>query len=583
VIRLIISIFSPKGGVGKTTIALALADTLSKDRKVCVVEFDFSPGDFASTLNVDKNKNILRAIRQGISETTQKPKNKNFDVITGGYPDTHERISNDTLNKFIDDLSSVYDAVLFDIQPGLIENAITVLKRSDYAFAITEDTEAIKVRTARILQWLKDEHSLDFDKTKIILNKSKGRPKHVKDIISYTIPYFGENVTYENRGMRRNIQTIADMLEGKKIKHGLFSSPPKAVSSEQIETFVQETLKDFIPDDNDPLVSIKKEIKQSVSNDINEMPADIKQSIPANMNDKPIDIKEESVDRHTEYTSLREESLDSYTNIMTNLQKETLNKEENKMVYVKTSYDVIDDLIKEGLKTTDISLTDNFDECTVAVVSGISNGDIDKYVSSGKKIILLTDRQYVDYAKNKGIYSVLADVSAGDIIEEIKKAVNETENSVTPDIKQNDSIDNREDIKETSVIEDISKPIAKDMSKPEENISGYKKDNHEETVKSEAIVTDEIIEDNDIKSTAEITVDSANILSEINNIIKNYMSSMEKKIEEKYINEITTLKNKNHSLMKEIEEKDNALAKVEAELKERKKAAEQLKKLLTDM
>jgi hypothetical protein len=455
------------------------------------------------------------------------------------------------------------------------------------------------------LQWLKDEHSLDFDKIKIILNKLKSRPKHIKDIISYIVLYFGENVTYENRGIRKNIQIIADMIEGKKIKHGLFSSPPKAVSSEQIETFVQETLKDFIPDDNDPLVSIKKEIKQSVSNDINDIPADIDLSVSAGMNDKPIDIKKESFDRHTEYTSLKEESFDKHTNIMTNLQKETLNKEENKMVYVKTSYDVIDDLIKEGLKTTDISLTDNFDECTVAVVSGISNGDIDKYVSSGKKIILLTDRQYVDYAKNKGIYSVLADVSAGDIIEEIKKAVSETENSAIPDIKQNDSIDNKEDTEDTfilgnepvaedipvvkdmanPVIEDMSKPVAEDILKPEENIPEYKEDviNHEEIVKNEVIATDKIIEDNEMKNTTGIAIDSENILLKINDIIKNYISSMEKKIEEKYINEITTLKDKNHSLMKEIEEKNNALAKVEEELKERKKAAEQLKKLLTDM
>jgi hypothetical protein len=217
----------------------------------------------------------------------------------------------------------------------------------------------------------------------------------------------------------------------------------------------------------------------------------------------------------------------------------------------------------------------------------------------------LTDRQYVDYAKNKGIYSVLADVSADDIIEEIKKAASETEKSAVPDIKQNDSIDNREDTEDTFVLgntpvaedvskpviedmvnpiaEDISKPVTEDMPEPEENISEYKEANHEEIVKSEIIAANEIIEGNDIKNIEEITVDSANILSEINNIIKNYMSSMEKKIEEKYINEITTLKNRNHSLMKEIEEKDNALAKVEEELKECKKAAEQLKRLLTDM
>lgn len=59
---MIISIFSPKGGVGKTTIALAISKTAAKKLKTCVIEFDFSPGDFVSILDLDRKKNILEAV-----------------------------------------------------------------------------------------------------------------------------------------------------------------------------------------------------------------------------------------------------------------------------------------------------------------------------------------------------------------------------------------------------------------------------------------------------------------------------------------------------------------------------------------
>ena len=56
--------FSPKGGVGKTTIAvnLALALTDKGNRQVCLVDFDLAFGDVAITLQLFPTHTIEHAI-----------------------------------------------------------------------------------------------------------------------------------------------------------------------------------------------------------------------------------------------------------------------------------------------------------------------------------------------------------------------------------------------------------------------------------------------------------------------------------------------------------------------------------------
>jgi CobQ/CobB/MinD/ParA nucleotide binding domain. len=148
-----------------------------KGEKTCAIEFDFSPGDFPATLDVDKNKNILKAINFGINETIQRPYKQNFDVIAGGYPDTHEKIDSDKLNKLIDELINEYEVVIFDIQPGLIKNSVDILKRSDKILIIMEDNIPVSVRTARILNWGMQNNAIDINKVNIVVNMAKGNLK----------------------------------------------------------------------------------------------------------------------------------------------------------------------------------------------------------------------------------------------------------------------------------------------------------------------------------------------------------------------------------------------------------------------
>ena len=60
----VIAVFSPKGGVGKTTIAvnLALALTDKGSRQVCLVDFDLAFGDVAITLQLFPTHTIEQAI-----------------------------------------------------------------------------------------------------------------------------------------------------------------------------------------------------------------------------------------------------------------------------------------------------------------------------------------------------------------------------------------------------------------------------------------------------------------------------------------------------------------------------------------
>ena len=60
----VISVFSPKGGVGKTTVAvnLALALTDKGARQVCLVDFDLAFGDVAITLQLFPSHTIEHAI-----------------------------------------------------------------------------------------------------------------------------------------------------------------------------------------------------------------------------------------------------------------------------------------------------------------------------------------------------------------------------------------------------------------------------------------------------------------------------------------------------------------------------------------
>ncbi|MDN5317777.1 MAG: hypothetical protein PWR08_1902, partial [Thermoanaerobacterium sp.] len=365
---MLISIFSPKGGVGKTTLTLSLAECMSKEKKTCAVEFDFSPGDFPATLDVDKNKNILKAINFGINETLQRPYKQNFDVIAGGYPDTHEKIDSDKLNKLIDELVNEYEVAIFDIQPGLIKNSVDILKRSDKILIIMEDNIPVSVRTARILNWGMQNNAIDINKVNIVVNMAKGNLKNIpNDVVKYVVPYLGNKITFHSNVLLKQMSGLMDVIL-ERDKKGLFKKSQKSVDVKDIERFVQEKIQEILEDDTSEELNITIDNNENVA-------------------------------------------------VIQSEEKEACN-----LVYIKTNIESLNNVLKNEISNNENigGITDDFDKCSVAIVSANSKEEIDKLVGSRKSLVLFLSPNMNDlreYALKKGVKHVYAgECSISDIV-----------------------------------------------------------------------------------------------------------------------------------------------------------------------
>lgn len=183
------SIFSPKGGVGKTTLSLALAEAFSYTYRTCVVEFDFSPGDFAVILNLDPSRNIT-GISAGkhVKDLIQTPKHGRFDVILGGYPGEYEKITPDAFNTMIDELKNLYDVLILDIQPNFMEICIDAVNTSDKVLLVVEDNLAVSARINGFLEWLTVNNLSNLSNFVFLRNKMLNKTPVYLDKIKYKLP-----------------------------------------------------------------------------------------------------------------------------------------------------------------------------------------------------------------------------------------------------------------------------------------------------------------------------------------------------------------------------------------------------------
>lgn len=395
---MIISIFSPKGGVGKTTLSLALAELLSQSRKTCIVEFDFSPGDFPSLLDISKDNNLLRAVKNGVRKVVQKPGKKNFYVITGGYPDTHERFTREEIDKLLMELDSNFEISVFDIQPGLIENSIEVLKNSDKIIVVTEDEKVTALRTARVLDWLENDGLINLSKIDIIANKANSKLVNIpENIVTFKVPRYGFQLTFDNKALLKHMEYYKKFVLGEPIPKGFLIKPPeiKKVDPHNIQVFITAAVGNLGSSED------SSEGRAERKMDYQERPTDA--SLEPELAGLP------SKGKFPAFTEIRHDNKDD-------------GRENINMVYIKTHYEILNSTISKEIE----NVTDDIEKADVLVVSSFSEEEIDQYVNTNKKILLFTTPYYESYAKKKGIkYVFTEEASVSEIISAIEKLLNE--------------------------------------------------------------------------------------------------------------------------------------------------------------
>ncbi|MGZ5399817.1 MAG: AAA family ATPase, partial [Nocardioides sp.] len=130
----IVTVFSPKGGVGKTTVsvnlALALADRGA--RKVCVVDLDLAFGDVAITLQLFPSHTIEHAI--GSEDAMDAPLLESLLTRHGdsvmvlaapNHPDVRERVTPMLVSRILKTLRESFDFIVVDTAPAFDEQTLT--------------------------------------------------------------------------------------------------------------------------------------------------------------------------------------------------------------------------------------------------------------------------------------------------------------------------------------------------------------------------------------------------------------------------------------------------------------------------
>ncbi len=140
------TVFSPKGGVGKTTVAVNLALTLADRgaRRVCLVDLDLGFGDVAITMQLFPTHSIEQAI--GAEATLDAAQldallTRHADSLmvlaAPSHPDVKERISPALVSRVLRTLREDFDHVVVDTAPAFDDATLTALDETDECVLVT--------------------------------------------------------------------------------------------------------------------------------------------------------------------------------------------------------------------------------------------------------------------------------------------------------------------------------------------------------------------------------------------------------------------------------------------------------------
>lgn len=166
-----LAVFSPKGGVGKTTLATSLGAQLAHERdlRVGLIDLDLEFGDAQVHLNVKLTHSIDELSAGSVDEKALNGAmlrhNSGLAVLAAPpAPEFAERVSVDLVTAVIAQARRMFDLVIIDCPPTLNDTVLTAFDNSTHiAVVTTPDVAALKnvassLRTLQNLGTAADTH-----------------------------------------------------------------------------------------------------------------------------------------------------------------------------------------------------------------------------------------------------------------------------------------------------------------------------------------------------------------------------------------------------------------------------------------
>ena len=176
----IISVFSNKGGIGKTSLATNLALELSKITKenVALLDMNFQMGDITTFLDLKPSFNISYMLEniEKINETfllstLERYKNTNLYILADPpYFKQADNIRTNQITKLFNTLKETFSYIIVDAESSFNAKNIATLDNSDMILLVTVANLPALRNTQRCLE-LFDKLGYDKNKSQIIVNR----------------------------------------------------------------------------------------------------------------------------------------------------------------------------------------------------------------------------------------------------------------------------------------------------------------------------------------------------------------------------------------------------------------------------
>ncbi len=232
---LVVAVFSPKGGVGRTTLAvnMAVAASTELNQRVVVMDGSFQFGDVGVLLNLNpKNKSIADLVPE---LEHGEPESIDTFVINHSAgirvllappsPEMAELITPTGVKRVLEALRRTHDLVIVDCTSSFNDTTLAILDTADVVLTMLS-LEITSIKNMRLFLEVAEQLGYDDGKVKLVLNRADSTLGiRVADVehsigrrVDHTIVSDGRSVVYAlNRGVpfflsNREAQVSQDVL-----------------------------------------------------------------------------------------------------------------------------------------------------------------------------------------------------------------------------------------------------------------------------------------------------------------------------------------------------------------------------------
>lgn len=176
----IIAVYSNKGGIGKTTVAVNLAAEIARTTgdKTALVDLNLQLGDVSTFLNFNPTfdvsyviNNLMDKKEDALIKAFEQYKSTNLYVLSDpNYIEQSECITPQKIEKLFSALKKVFPFIVVDLSSNIDENSLKILDISDLIL-FTTIVNIPAIRNAQRCLNLFKSRRYPQDKVKVVLNR----------------------------------------------------------------------------------------------------------------------------------------------------------------------------------------------------------------------------------------------------------------------------------------------------------------------------------------------------------------------------------------------------------------------------